>query len=34
MKLNKIMMATVLAFGVSSSVFADDKVNGKVTFTG
>ncbi|MFJ3264858.1 fimbrial protein [Serratia liquefaciens] len=33
MKLNKIMMATVLALGVSSTAFADQG-HGKVTFTG
>lgn len=34
MKLNKIMLATVLAFGVSSLANAADQGHGKVTFTG
>ena len=34
MKLNKVMMATVLAVGVSSTAFAADQGHGKVTFTG
>ncbi|ANS43582.1 fimbrial protein [Serratia inhibens] len=34
MKLNKIMLATVLAFGVSSMAHAADQGQGKVTFTG
>lgn len=34
MKLNNIMMAAVVAFGLSSSVFAADQGHGKVTFTG
>lgn len=34
MKLNKVMMTTVLALGVSSSAFAVDEGHGKVTFTG
>ncbi|EPL9180877.1 fimbrial protein [Serratia marcescens] len=34
MKLNKVMMATVLALGVSSTAFAADQGHGKVTFTG
>jgi type 1 fimbria pilin len=34
MKLNKIMMAAVLAFGTISAAQAADKGHGKVTFTG
>ncbi|HBK4608754.1 fimbrial protein [Serratia marcescens] len=34
MKLNNIMMAAVVAFGMSSSAFAADQGHGKVTFTG
>lgn len=34
MKLNNVMMASVLAFGLSSSAFAADQGHGKVTFTG
>ncbi|EUM08942.1 fimbrial protein [Enterobacter sp. E12] len=34
MKLNKVMMATVLALGVSSTAFAAEQGHGKVTFTG
>lgn len=34
MKLNKIMMAAVLAFGTISAVQAADQGHGKVTFTG
>lgn len=34
MKLNKIMMAAVLAFGVTSVAQAADEGHGKVTFTG
>ncbi|MEX2941271.1 fimbrial protein [Serratia fonticola] len=34
MKLNKVMIATLLALGVSSSAFAADQGHGKVTFTG
>ncbi|MGQ5793293.1 fimbrial protein [Serratia sp. IR-2025] len=34
MKLNKIMLAAVLAFGASSMVNAADQGHGKVTFTG
>ncbi|QNQ55437.1 fimbrial protein [Serratia liquefaciens] len=34
MKLNKTMMASVLALGVSSSAFAADQGHGKVTFAG
>lgn len=34
MKLNKIMLAAVMAFGVSSLAHAVDQGHGKVTFTG
>lgn len=34
MKLNNVMMASVLALGLSSSAFAADQGHGKVTFTG
>ncbi|QJU41469.1 fimbrial protein [Serratia marcescens] len=34
MKLNKIMMAAAVAFGLSSTAFAADQGHGKVTFTG
>ncbi|HCR1077320.1 TPA: type 1 fimbrial protein [Enterobacter cloacae] len=34
MKLNKIMMAAVMAFGMSSVAHAADEGHGKVTFTG
>ncbi|AOF00620.1 MULTISPECIES: fimbrial protein [Serratia] len=34
MKLNNIMMAAALAFGLSSTAFAADQGHGKVTFTG
>ena len=34
MKLNKIMMAAVIAFGASSFAQAADQGHGKVTFTG
>ncbi|CAI1103956.1 Fimbria A protein precursor [Serratia quinivorans] len=34
MKLNKIMMATVMAFGISSTAYAADAGHGKVTFNG
>ncbi|WP_447885651.1 fimbrial protein [Serratia fonticola] len=34
MQLNKIMMATVVAFGLSSVAHAADQGHGKVTFTG
>lgn len=34
MKLNKIMMAAVVAFGMSSVAYAADQGHGKVTFTG
>ncbi|MGL1812368.1 UNVERIFIED_CONTAM: fimbrial protein [Serratia marcescens] len=34
MKLNNIMMAAVVAFGMSSSAFAADQGHGKVTFSG
>ncbi|MGQ8776490.1 fimbrial protein [Serratia sp. NA_112.1] len=34
MQLNKIMMATVVAFGMSSFAHAADQGHGKVTFTG
>ncbi|HHK8036196.1 TPA: fimbrial protein [Serratia marcescens] len=34
MKLNKIMLAAVMAFGVSSLAHAADQGHGKVTFTG
>ncbi|MGP2706387.1 fimbrial protein, partial [Serratia marcescens] len=34
MKLNKIMLTAVLAFGVSSLAHAADQGHGKVTFTG
>ena len=34
MQLNKIMMAAVVAFGLSSTAFAADQGHGKVTFTG
>ncbi|BEO62840.1 fimbrial A protein [Serratia marcescens] len=34
MKLNKIMMAAVVAFGLSSTAFAANQGQGKVTFSG
>ncbi|HAT4913356.1 TPA: type 1 fimbrial protein [Serratia marcescens] len=34
MKLNKIMLAAAVAFGVSSTAFAADQGHGKVTFSG
>ncbi|HAT5000941.1 type 1 fimbrial protein [Serratia marcescens] len=34
MKLNNIMMAAAVAFGLSSTAFAADQGHGKVTFTG
>lgn len=34
MKLNKIMMVAVVAFGMSSVAYAADQGHGKVTFTG
>lgn len=34
MKLNKIMLAAVMAFGVSSLAHAADQGHGKVTFSG